>query len=276
MAKFDNNPLEYSTQSYQLNDRFQYSSHIHTYHELIYFMQGNAIYSNEEKSYHLKKGDLVITRPFSYHCISFPQDNIYTRVNILFDANRLAHPEIVNCINHLDVLNCNHLPVIGEIMKQLEYHKQTASEEDFPEIANLLIEQIFWTLKSSPLSPSSTIEEIDQKHILAPIIEYINDHITTVEGIEEICQELHISKSYLHKLFKTTLKTTPAKYIHSKRLLYAKRMIETGKRPTEICYEFGYTEYSTFYRNYVKFFGTPPKQTIKTPYQPSDIFAKKD
>lgn len=56
---------------------------------------------------------------------------------------------------------------------------------------------------------------------------------------------------------------TPAKYIHAKRLFYAKQLLDLGKKPTEICYQCGYNDYSTFYRNYVKLFGFAPMQKIE-------------
>ena len=59
MIKIDNSPFDYSLHTFKLNDKFEYSSHIHEYYELIYFIQGNAIYSNEEKSYRLTKGEHI-------------------------------------------------------------------------------------------------------------------------------------------------------------------------------------------------------------------------
>lgn len=264
MIKIDNSPFDYSLHTFKLNDKFEYSSHIHEYYELIYFIQGNAIYSNEEKSYRLTKGDLVITRPFSYHCITF--DGTYTRVNIMFDAKQLANPDVLQTVNHLDVINCNHLPAISDIMNLLEYYKKNTSNTDFPKVAHLLIEQIFWTLSTPPPADISLIANdiIDEQHILAPILQYINDNLALLETIDSLCQTLHISESYLHKLFRKTLKTSPAKYIHTKRLMYAKQLLELGKKPTEICYECGYNDYSTFYRNYVKLFGVAPRQNIET------------
>ena len=266
----NNNSFVYSLHSYKLPEKFEYSYHMHDFFELIYLIHGNAIYSNENKTYRLNKGDLVITRPFSYHCITFHDTEIYTRANILFDANNLPHPSIVSCADKLDVVNCNYFPAISDIMKMFEYYNKNMSTEDFTQVAALLVEQIFWTLKNvSDDNKLSAADILDENHILSPVIRYINENLSTLGGIEELCKTQHISESYLHKLFKNTFKMTPAKYIHTKRLFYAKQMLELGKKPTEICYQCGYKDYSTFYRNYVKLFGVAPMQKIElsSPYK---------
>ncbi len=263
MEKTLSNPLKYSFQSYKVTDKFEYSSHMHECYEVIYFIHGNAIYSNEEKSYQLRKGDLIITRPFSYHCITFQGDGFYTRANILFDTSFLSSPELIETVSRFEVVNCNHIPVIAEIIKSFEYYQNNFPTEDYQQIANLLIEQIFLTIKNAPASTET--ESLDETHILSPVIHYINENLSSIESLPQLCNELHISESYLHKLFKNTLKITPAKYIHTKRLFRAKKLLEMGKKPSEICFECGYNDYSTFYRNYQKLFKTSPSNFDASP-----------
>ena len=66
-----------------------YSSHMHEAYELINFLQGNAIFSNEAENFHLIKGDLIITPPFTYHCMTLQTGIAYERINILFDIKSI-------------------------------------------------------------------------------------------------------------------------------------------------------------------------------------------
>ena len=47
-------------------------------------------------------------------------------------------------------------------------------------------------------------------------------------------------------------------YLSTKRLLLAKELILSGKPITDVCYECGFKNYSTFSRAYKKCFGADP------------------
>ena len=84
---------------------------------------------------------------------------------------------------------------------------------------------------------------------------YINEHITENLLLENICKELYITKSHLHRMFVTYLNTTPKKYITMKKLRLAQAEMQTGSHPTEVATRYGFENYATFYRNYKRHFG---------------------
>ena len=68
-----------------------------------------------------------------------------------------------------------------------------------------------------------------------------------------------MSESFLFRLFKRELHQTPLKYIREKRLMLARKMLSEEERPTAVCTRCGFSDYTTFYRNYVGFFGCRPR-----------------
>ena len=95
---------------------------------------------------------------------------------------------------------------------------------------------------------------------VAAAIEYIDSHLDQNISLDTLCKELYISKSYLHQLFMRHLQTTPRRYIAGKQLLAAQQAIRSGERPTDIYTQFGFSEYSSFYRAYHKLFGYAPSE----------------
>ena len=75
--------------------------------------------------------------------------------------------------------------------------------------------------------------------MLSTALHYISDNLLTISSITEISDAVFITESYLYRLFKTELRTSPKKYIMQKRLLYAEKLIRKGHRPTEIFAECG-------------------------------------
>ena len=85
----------------------------------------------------------------------------------------------------------------------------------------------------------------------------------SAEDIEELAGHLFISESYLFRLFKNELHQTPKQYICEKRLLLAQNMLNERQKPTKVALACGFSDYSTFYRNYTAFFGTSPNEITK-------------
>ena len=57
---------------------------------------------------------------------------------------------------------------------------------------------------------------------------------------------------------------SPKQYIISKRLAKARKMIRRGERPTAVSAECGFGDYTTFFRNYKKYFGYSPSLESET------------
>jgi AraC-like DNA-binding protein len=99
---------------------------------------------------------------------------------------------------------------------------------------------------------------------LSPLISealgYINRNLCSPLDIGQIADSLYVSESYLFRLFKKELHRTPSKYIREKRLALAQKMLSEGERPTAVCARCGFSDYTTFYRNYVAFFGCAPSE----------------
>ena len=99
--------------------------------------------------------------------------------------------------------------------------------------------------------------------IISKALKYTNENLCTVASIEEIAEHLFVSESYLFRLFQKELHQTPKKYIMEKRLLLAQKMIRDGEKPTMVCERCGFGDYTTFYRNYITFFGYSPSKKKK-------------
>jgi AraC-like DNA-binding protein len=139
-----------------------------------------------------------------------------------------------------------------------------------------LIEEIFYNIIIEVSSSGQRSYE-HTNPIVSRAISYIDENLLTLSGIEEICNELYITKSHLHHLFKKYLKITPKKYITAKRLALAQREIYAGKKATDVCLKCGFSDYSAFFRAYKNHFGRCPTDSVNVKYMPDlkeNIFRK--
>ena len=232
--------------------------HCHNMFELIYVVSGDVSHVIEGRVYHLQRGDLVLIQPAKYHFLQIDSTAVYERYNILFDPRQHGITTLALLPEDLEVLNLNHNSWATDIFRRLDYYYDKTDRETFETVFRLLLNELFLNLhicedpgrnRDASLSP-----------VLESALDYINKNLFTIADVEEVAAALFISPSYLFHLFRTSLHQTPKRYINDKRLLVAQERIRQGYRPSVVCKECGFREYTTFYRSYRNYFGHAPSE----------------
>ena len=104
---------------------------------------------------------------------------------------------------------------------------------------------------------------------LHPLIQktqaYIEEHFQSRIGLAQIAKALHVSPSYLSRLFRKETGWTLTEHVHRVRLEHARLLLATGARSiSEIAFLVGYQTYRDFYRNFVKYENASPRQARRT------------
>lgn len=234
-----------------------YSLHTHEVCELLLFKGGSATYIVEGRSYPLQKNSLVITRPATVHAIRIDSDEPYERYNLLFDLEDLMESVREGIPKSLDVLHLDSSHVIVNLFQKMDHYFQQLPEPEFNRVLSLLIEEVFFNIR---LAAEQHTEQsaVSSNPLIQQAIAYIEENITTLTGIEDICSALFITKSHLHHLFSRHMRITPKQYILSKRLSLAQQAIRSGSKPTEVYLQYGFNNYATFFRDYKRYFGCRP------------------
>lgn len=235
-----------------------YSMHTHNVYELLYFLDGDATHVIEDRKYKLKKGDLILIRPFQYHFIQIDAPSRYERYDILFDPKKNSIESTALPPEDMEVVNITGNEIIENIFYKCDIYYKHGDSDTFEKILTHLLSELFYNISLFPRSSSETVTTLSP--LISKALKYINDNLCTIAGIEEIANHLFVSESYLFCLFQKELHQTPKKYIMEKRLLLAQKMLISGERPTVVFRQCGFGDYTTFYRNYVAFFGYPPSE----------------
>ncbi len=101
-------------------------------------------------------------------------------------------------------------------------------------------------------------------HTLKTALQYISGNYLTLIDTKKIAEHCHISVSYLCRLFKNSLGTTPIEYINSQKLSHAKYMLKNGHNVTETCYASGFNSYNYFISTFKKNVGQTPTEFKKS------------
>ncbi len=256
-SEFYSDDVFYNHITRENNTSGGFKFHFHDVTELIFFKSGNVSYVVGSKKYKLKKNTLVLSRPTDWHCILVDNPEKYERYNILYDEKKLPfniYKKIPADINIIDFEGNNN---IINIFEKMGYYSKALTEKSLDRMMKNLIEEIFFNIIIETNSQGQNYYEATNPLVLRAI-SYIDENLLTLNGIEDICSELYITKSHLHHLFQKHLKITPKRYITAKRLALAQREIYAGGKATEVCMKCGFSDYSAFFRAYKSHFKQNP------------------
>ena len=127
-----------------------YSMHTHNSYELIYFIDGDATHVIEDRKYKLKKGDLILIRPFSYHFIQIDSPSRYERYDILFDIEKNGVEGASLVPNDVEVINVEGNTIIEEIFRKCDIYQKNSDCETFEKILSHLLSELFYNISLFP------------------------------------------------------------------------------------------------------------------------------
>ncbi len=239
-------------------DPESYLPHSHDICELLLFKKGNVCYTTRGRQYHLQTDDLILSRPSEIHNIRPEKGVFYERYNILFDEKTLPFDIWKKLPQNTDVINLHHAYSVLELFEKMDYYRVRLSGAELKMMLTALAQEIFVNIVLETEAVKAENNYVQTNSTICAAISYIDEHMTTLTGIEEVASALFITKSHLHHLFMRHMNISPKKYIVTKRLAFARRKISAGVKPTEVYSACGFTDYSAFYRAYRNHFGKCP------------------
>ena len=228
--------------------------------ELIYIAKSaNVVYTIGDKCYRLGNDCLIITRPTECHSVTYSHELNNERWVIQFEEPVL-HSRICSMIPpEVDVLDCSADKTVYELLCKMDRYINILDKETAKEMLISLIQELLCDIK---LKADSTDIDFQQhnNNTVARAIRYMKDNLERPITVGEVATHLYISAGYLQRLFMEHLQVSPKQYILSLKLTYAQRDLCRGERATRVWSKYGFADYSSFYRKFIKHFGYKPSE----------------
>jgi len=232
-------------------------SHIHDQCEIYINLAGDVSFMVENNIYPIKKGDIIITKPFEYHhcvyhskvihnyfCLWINPENNHSILDMFFKRNNGEENKIVlskeNKERFIDICFELRNPDLGITRKYYLYF----------ELLDLLTRGIKDTQEHD--ANNKLLQDI----VLA--LEYIDANFKNEINIRDIATYAHTSINTLERHFKDALRTTPLAYINKKRLSNSLVLLKDGYSVMEAAEKSGFTDYSGYIAKFKKVYGITP------------------
>jgi len=242
--------------------------HTHESYEIYLFLEGDANYVVENKTYSLEPYDIIIIKKHELHNVSFLKASPYRRMYLnvfpsFFQKNNCQEYEefFLNPSSTGD----NKIPSkvvlssgLYDAFKEYQKYSNNFQLKNTP-ILNAIVIKILYLINNTKQFATPDYQNTP----ISKIILYLNEHYTEDVCLDTLEEKFFLSKNYLCKIFKNATGLTILDYIRKKRLALVQDLTNNKLSITEAARMAGFRDYSSFYRAYNKEFGSSPRKNMK-------------
>ena len=222
----------------------------HAYHEILYIINGEAALFTEQFQQTAEKDTLILIPKGHYHYFQ-PKDSApFIRLKIGFPYMPEPLEELLEIRVVSDLCDTTRF-LLQEICSCLEKDTESKKLTSYGAFL-MLLPKLCGTTAQKPAYIR------DNEHFLSKAIFMIHENLANTLSAEALAEALCDSPSTLTHAFRKEMGISLHRYITEKRMIHAHRLITEGALPTKIYHDCGYTDYSSFYKAYIKMFGCPP------------------
>ncbi|MBR4696772.1 MAG: helix-turn-helix domain-containing protein [Selenomonadaceae bacterium] len=244
--------------------------HYHDFHKIILFLQGQGDYIIEGKSYPLKPRDIIFVSAGEIHRPIISPDFPYERIVIYMSPEFLKTyaregEELTACFRQAHA-GSSVMHVMPGKSHDLLYHMEKLEKSThIPGFAKQLYTELLFIEFMILLNRALLEHEIEELHDaeyrpkIQELLQFINEHLFEELSIDELACHAYMSKHYMMRRFKAETGCSIHQYITNKRLLHARSLLSGELPVTQICYDCGFHDYSTFSRAFKELFRMTPK-----------------
>lgn len=237
-----------------------FPTHTHSGWEFLFVKNGALSYSVDGNVFDIRPGSLIITRPGEIHSLISDGLIHYERYYVDVSESLLFKDIIRQFPADLHVLDISGNKNIPDLYEKFLYYLEHLQGEHLETMLRQLINELLTDIYIAAQTPTKS-EATQSNAVITRVVSFIKEHIREPLTVQSVCDDLFISPSYLHYCFTKYLNITPKQYIMVQKLQLAQQALINAENPTKVCREFGFHNYSTFYRNYQKIYGCRPSDS---------------
>lgn len=240
--------------------------HIHDCCEVFFCLSGGKNFLIGDRLYDVSENDVFIINQFEAHKITYDPDRKFARYifqispEFIYDAST-SQSDLSKCFyphksgfDHKVELSAEGIARLKQCISLLG--EDGGYGDDV--IKRGIMAEILVELNRAVLRREGEKHDSHSHKAVMDAIDYINKNFGNQLTLDMVARAAYVSVNQLCRLFSEYCGTTVAKYITSKRITEAKKMLVAGKSVTETAMLCGFGDYSGFIRVFKKNVGVTP------------------
>lgn len=244
--------------------------HAHEFYEFYFFISGSLDIVLENHAYQVAPNSMLIFPPGYMHRAVIKGDGRYERLFLYVS---------IDCLRNMSGEGFDLLDIIETQVKRSHFYFQLdrefflyivqqvdtiIREAVYNDAAKRLINRCrFNALLARICQSISTRQEeatTNAPSLMNDLILYIQENLSDKLSLDSLAARFYISKYHLLHEFKAYTNTSLYRYILTKRIILAKKLLLTGTSSGDVCLQCGFSDYSAFYKAFRKETNLSPRQ----------------
>lgn len=254
----------------------------HNFWEMVYVDCGSIEVTAGQQQFSLNQGELCFHAPNEYHNIVsankfssvFIMSFCMQSLDVAFFHNRrvLLNEWSKELIAQILAKSAQVFSGALDIMDQTQLVRSSGAPYGGEQIIKMLTEQLLIEIvggyraaqkpaKTPPTAPKHRRKEGNEQYIVDTVIQVLANHLYEKLTLDEICQKVNFSKSYVEKIFRNNMGHGIIHYFNKLKTNEAKRLISEGQNSfTEISEKLQFGSIHYFSRTFRAMVGMSPSE----------------
>lgn len=246
--------------------------HSHPYYEVYFFLSGDVTYEVNGIEYPLQYGDYLLIPPGVRHqplfhstgknyqrfvlwiskgyyqsICSKSKDFAYSFQYVIKEKKYQFRTDFITFQNIQGML----LDLLEEIHGNKAFHHLNAQ---------LQVQSFLLQLNRITYNMLHEVPAASGNVLYLKLCDYINNHLDEDLSLDRLASFFYTSKYHISHVFKDNMGISLHQYIIKKRLQSSKNGVLSGIPLTKLYHQYGFSDYTSFYRAFKKEFGLSPKE----------------
>ena len=233
----------------------------HDYDEAVLFLDGNAHFYSENIQIKLTPGNVIFIPRERFHRFAVTDAAHYRRCILGFRATGELETLVRREMTEVTIFPEPPAAVISAFYTLARAAETGITPAEQELLLSATVTEILLGKRLCAAAPTAPALAISPP--IRTLLAHIESHIGDELSLDALAAVLCISPSALSHRFKKELGISVYRYISEKRLSAIRLLVEKGCPLGEAAALCGFTDYSSFYRLYRKYYSTSPSRAEK-------------
>lgn len=242
-------------------------------YKVFFLMDGVKRFHIDNGVFDCHPGDLILVAPEEWHYFSsFSEEENHERKILFFhpdcfSALSSADSDLSRCFSRQALAQTRKISLEPQEQKRVLVYTHRLTEaggfgQDLLDRCCLTELLVYLNRLFACHNGDGHGEDLSSKYSeqISGILSYINSNLSKDLSLDALAGAFFLSPSYLCRVFRDAMGTTPHKYICAQRITLAKELLAAGMSVTDVCTECGFNDYSNFIKVFTKNVGISPKR----------------